>query len=86
MTWEYLPPDDALRPADTADIAEALIHALRFDGRRRVHDADELMAGVVAARLVAHLVRCGFVLMKRGAIAPHDTSNHRHPLATDEAS
>lgn len=86
MAWEILPRNEALRPAEPDDIAEALTHALRFDGRRRVHDADELMAGLVAARLVAHLARCGFVLMKRAAVAPHDTSNHRHPHEEDKAS
>jgi len=84
MTEDFIPRDAALRPAEAADIAEALTHALRFDGRRRVHDADELMAGLVATRLVAHLARCGFVLMKRAAVAPHDTSHHGHPHEADQ--
>ena len=69
----------AMRPAEPREIAEALTHALRFDGRRRVHDADELMATLVAERLVAHLARCGFVLMKRADAVAHDTSGHHHP-------
>jgi hypothetical protein len=39
-------PDAAekLTPADPSDIAAALAFALRFQGRKRVHNADELMA------------------------------------------
>ncbi len=54
-----------LRPATPEEIAETLSYALRFDGRRRVHQADSMMAEIVAARLVEHLTRCGFVLMKK---------------------
>ncbi|WP_259650240.1 hypothetical protein [Gluconacetobacter diazotrophicus] len=71
-----------LKPADPGEIADALMHALRYDGRRRVHDADELMARIVAERLVEHLKRCGFILVKSGDGAPlPDTSYHRHPNA-----
>ena len=54
-----------LRPATPDEIAENLAFALRYDGRKRVHDADDAMARVTAARLVRHLERSGFVLMKR---------------------
>ena len=43
----------------------ALALALRFQGRKRVHNADEIMAEIVAARLVEHLERAGFAIMKR---------------------
>jgi hypothetical protein len=43
----------------------ALAFALRYAGRKRVHNADELMAEVVARRLVEHLERSGFVVMRR---------------------
>ncbi len=36
-------------------------------GRKRVHNADEIMAEIVAKRLVEHLERAGFVVMKRPA-------------------
>ena len=36
--------------------------ALRFHGRKRVHNADEFMAEIVARRLVEHLERAGFVI------------------------
>ena len=57
--------DDKLSPADPSDLAAALAFALRYQGRKRVHDADEIMAEIVAKRLVRHLERSGFVVMKR---------------------
>jgi hypothetical protein len=61
-------PDDKLTPADPTDLAAALAFALRYAGRKRVHNADELMAEIVAKRLVEHLQRAGFVVMKRPPI------------------
>ena len=58
---------DKLTPADSSDVADALAYALRFEGRKRVHNADEIMAEIVAKRLVEHLERAGFVIMKRPA-------------------
>jgi hypothetical protein len=54
-----------LSPASADDLADALAFALRFDGRRRKHDAGEFMAKIVARRLVEHLDRAGFVVMKK---------------------
>jgi hypothetical protein len=50
------------------DVADALAFALRFQSRKRVHNADELMSAIVAKRLVEHLERSGFVIMKRPPI------------------
>ena len=61
-------PSDKLTPADPKDLADALAFALRFNGRRRVHHADEYMAAITAERLVEHLDRAGFVVVKRPAI------------------
>jgi hypothetical protein len=36
----------------------------RFDGRKRKQDAGEFMARIVAKRLVEHLERARFVVMK----------------------
>ena len=58
---------DKLTLADPSDLADALAYALRFQGRKRVHNADEIMAEIVAKRLVEHLERAGFVVMKRPA-------------------
>jgi thioredoxin-like negative regulator of GroEL len=61
-------PADNLTAADPDDLAAALAFALRFHGRKRVHNANEIMAEIVAKRLVEHLARAGFVVMKRPAI------------------
>jgi hypothetical protein len=58
-------PAPILCPADPSDVASALSFALQNDGRRRVRQADTLMARIVADRLVEHLERSGFVIMKK---------------------
>jgi len=63
-----VPGDPQLTPATTEDIEQALAFALRFDGRRRVHNGDEFMARIMAERLVKHLELCGFVVMKKPPI------------------
>ena len=50
-------PDHACR-------RDTLAIALRFDGLKRKHDAGEIMARIVAKRLIEHLERAGFVVMK----------------------
>jgi len=57
-----------LMPATPHDLADALALALRFSGRKRVRNADELMSAIVAKRLVEHLERAGFVVIKRPPI------------------
>jgi hypothetical protein len=59
---------DRLTPAAPEDLADALAFALRFDSRRRKHGAAEMMARIVAKRLVEHLERSGFVVMKKPPI------------------
>jgi hypothetical protein len=62
---------DRLTPADPEDLADALAFALRYSGRKRVHDAAEMAAAIVARRLVAHLEHSGFVVMKKApALGP----------------
>ena len=58
---------EPLTPADPTDLAGALAFALRYHGRRRVHNADEIMAEIVADRPMDHLERAGLVVMKRPA-------------------
>jgi len=60
---------DALSPAAPQEIAETIAFALRYSGRKRVNDASEMMAAIVAKRLVEHLARSGFVVMKRPPIS-----------------
>ena len=68
----YAPPmpdtPECLTPASAEDLADALAFALRFEGRKRKHDAAETMARIVAKRLVDHLERGGFVVMQRPPI------------------
>ncbi len=54
-----------LRTATPKELAETLSFALRYDGRRRIHHADDMMARITADRLVAHLEASGFVVMRR---------------------
>jgi hypothetical protein len=57
--------DHPLRPATTEEIADSLAFALRYDGRKRVNHADEMMARITAERLIRHLKESGFVVMKQ---------------------
>jgi hypothetical protein len=63
-----MPEADKLTPANPEDIAAALAFALRYSGRKRVHNADEIVSEIVAKRLVEHLERSGFVVMKKPPI------------------
>lgn len=65
-----------LREASLDEIAEALAYSLRFDGKRRVHDADATMARITAQRLVEHLQRSGFVVLRKPAAPDHKAPGH----------
>ena len=45
------------RPATRDEITQSLSLPLQFNGRRRIHRADELMAQITAERLVEYLAR-----------------------------
>lgn len=70
-----------LRPARQEKIEQSLSFALRYDGRKRVRHADEAMVRITAERLVSHLQKSGYALMKKPDAAAPSTSNHRHPNA-----
>ena len=72
-----MPDEPHLRPASADEIATALSFALQFEGRKRVHHADDAMARITAARLVRHLERSGFVLMKKPPATAHSTGSRR---------
>ena len=59
---------NALSPPRAKTVVDALVFALRFQGRKRVHNADELMPAIVAKRLIEHLERSGSIVMKRPPI------------------
>jgi hypothetical protein len=61
---------DKLTPADPPDLAAALAFALRRQGPKGVHNADEIMAEIVATRPGERLERAGFVLTKRPPLSP----------------
>ena len=75
---------EKLSPATPEEIRESLSFALRYEGRRRVHHADEVMARVTAERLLAHLARSGYVVMKRPA-APSPATRCFPGSGADEA-
>ncbi len=72
---DHAPPSDTpitvaradpppLRPADPQDVLHALAFALRYQGRRRVDTAGEMIARIAAGRIAEHLARSGFVVMR----------------------
>ena len=67
-----------LRSVPFKEIEETLSFALRYAGRKRVHHADDVMARITAERLVQHLERSGYVLMKKPDRAAASTSGHSH--------
>ena len=69
---------EPLSPAASQEIADAIAFALRYSGRKRVNDSSEMMAAIVAKRLVSHLERSGFVVMKR---PPLNGSAPRAPVS-----
>lgn len=60
--------DPKLTPADPSDVAGSVAFALLFSGRKRVHDSDQMMASIVAQRIVAHLERCEYAVFKQPPI------------------
>jgi hypothetical protein len=62
---------DVLRPATRDELTQSLSFALRFNGRKRTHDADETMAPITAERLVEHLERSRYVVMHKPPREPH---------------
>jgi hypothetical protein len=64
-------PDPKLTLAQPDDLADALSFALRHEGRKSQHDSDRLNADIVAKRLVRHLDRAGYVVMKKQPLGGH---------------
>jgi hypothetical protein len=56
---------DQLRPATADELTDAITFGLRFNGRRRVHYADDSMARIAAEHLAKHLRQSGFVVMRK---------------------
>ena len=61
----------AQRPLIPTTWSRRLPFALKFEGRKRQHDADAFMADIVAKRLVRYLERARYVVMKRPPLGGH---------------
>ncbi|MFT8246377.1 hypothetical protein [Roseomonas sp. BN140053] len=65
-------PAEPLEPASDEEFAQSLAYALRFDDRGRPRAGGwEFAAGIAAERLVDHIRRSNFVVMKRKPTPPH---------------
>jgi len=71
-----MPETPPLRPASPEEITDTLAFALRYEGRKHVHHADDMMARITADRLARHLERSGFVVMKAPARPAHSSTAH----------
>ena len=63
-----------MEEASPEDVGQSLAFALLYSGRKRARDSETMMADIVAKRLVEHLNRSGFVVMKGPERVPHSTS------------
>lgn len=67
-------PDPApTNPIPEDELIESLAFALRYEGRKRVHHADDMMARITAERLVRHLKGSGFTIVKDPDARPPST-------------
>jgi hypothetical protein len=66
-----MPDDEELTPADPQDLVDSIAFALRFSGRKRVHDADAFMGKIAADRIVRHLEKARYVVMKKPPLGGH---------------
>jgi hypothetical protein len=64
-------PDPKLPLDDPNDLSDTISFALRFEGKKRYHDSDRFAADIVADRLVRHLDRAGYVVMKKPPLTGH---------------
>jgi hypothetical protein len=64
-------PDDDLTPAHPEDLRACIAYALTSDGRLAKAQSAQLMASIVAERLIARLERDGFVVMRRPGLGGH---------------
>ncbi|SDR29425.1 hypothetical protein SAMN05519103_01793 [Rhizobiales bacterium GAS113] len=60
-----------LCPATRDELLQSLSFALRFNGRKRYHQADDYMADITAEHLAKHLEASGYVVMKKPPLQGH---------------
>jgi len=68
----------ALHPATVQEIKENLSFGLLYEGRKRAHHADNVMAEITVDRLVRHLERPGYLIKCRREAAAPSTNRHWH--------
>jgi hypothetical protein len=66
-----MPDAPNLRSATRDELTQSLSFALRFNGRKRMRDADEMIAQITAERLVEHLEQSGYVVMHKPGLGQH---------------
>lgn len=69
---------EKLTDADPKDVVFSLVHALQFDGRKHHHQADGLMAQIVAEHIFEYLKSTGFVIKKKPPARPPFSGYHKH--------
>jgi len=74
-----MPDTPKLRPATWAELAQSLSFALRCNGRKREHGANEIMARITAEGLIEHLERSGYVVMHKPPLAPRSSTGTNRP-------
>ena len=74
---------DQLREATPEELNQTLAFALSFDGRKSVHSANEFMARITADRLIEHLDKSGYVVMKKPPVAAPSTHSKPNPHLKD---
>ena len=60
-----MPDDEGLTPANPRDLVACLAYALTHDSRLAKIQAADVMATIVAERIVARLTEANFVVMQR---------------------
>ena len=66
-------------PVAHAEIVRDLAHALFVEGRRFYRPAQDIIPVIVAAYLIEHLERDGFVVMKKPPIGGHALNSWMPP-------
>lgn len=73
--------DKKLSSATREEVINSLSFALRFAGRKRVHNADDFMARIAAEHLADHLARSGFVVSRGPPSGGFAHLDDRPPIA-----
>ena len=71
--------DRKLTPATRDDLIHAIKHGMLFDGRKRAHHWDNINAQVAAEKLVDHLAKSNFVVMRGPPLPAHSADTSYKP-------